>query len=115
MIVRQPRHSNEEASRLGNEIYERDIRREVEANNHGKYVAIDIETGEWEMDADEIVAGDKLYARIPDAQPWMTRVGYRYIRKFGAGRTRRVDRTGGPNRRGVTNIERERLNIQNIN
>jgi hypothetical protein len=90
MMIRQPRYSKEEAAQRGTEIYERDIRPQVEAGNKGKYVAIDIETGEWEMDADEIVAGDRLYARIPDAQPWMTRVGYGYIRRFGAGRVRRT-------------------------
>jgi hypothetical protein len=80
----------EEASRLGNEIYERDIRLHVEPDNKGKYVAIDIETGAWEMDADEMAAGDRLFAHYPDAQTWMTRVGYGYIRRFGAGRIRKA-------------------------
>lgn len=87
MPVRQPRYSKEEAARRGTEIYERDIRSQVEADNKGKYVAIDIETGAWEMDADEIVAGDRLLVRNPDAQIWMTRVGYGYIRRFGARRS----------------------------
>ena len=90
MTVRQPRHSKEDAARLGNEIYEREIRAKVETDHNGKYVAIDIETGTWEMDADEIVAADRLLVRVPDAQTWMTRVGYGYIRRFGAGRSRRT-------------------------
>ena len=89
MIVRQRRYPKEEFARRGTEIYERDIRPQVEADNHGKYVAIDIETGAWEMDAGEIPAGDRLRLRVPDAQTWMTRVGYGYIRRFGAGRTAR--------------------------
>lgn len=89
MAVRQPRYSKEEAAQLGDEIYDRDIRAQVEADHKGKYVAIDIETGAWEMDGDEIVAGNRLLIRIPDAQTWMTRVGYGYIRRFGAGRSRR--------------------------
>ena len=88
-MIRQPRYSKEEAARLGKGIYERDIRPQVEANNKGKYVAIDIDTGLWEMDVDEIVAGDRLRGRIPDAQTWMTRIGYGYIRRFGAGHLRR--------------------------
>jgi len=51
------RYPKEEFARRGNEIYERDIRPQVEADNKGKYVAIDIETGAWEMDASEITAG----------------------------------------------------------
>ncbi len=89
MITRQPRYSKEEFARRGDEIYDRAIRPQVEAENKGKFVAIDIETGAWEIDASEIVAGDRLTARIPDAQTWMVRVGYDYLRRFGAGRLRR--------------------------
>lgn len=88
MPIRQPRYSKEEACRRGEDIYNHDVRSRVEADNQGKYVAIDIESGAWEMDADEILAGDRLLARFPDAQIWMTRVGYGYIRRFGAGRGR---------------------------
>jgi hypothetical protein len=62
----------------------------VEADNQGKYVAIDIETGAWEMDASERAAGDRLRLRVPDAQTWMMRIGYPYIRRFGAGRAGRI-------------------------
>lgn len=55
MTTKQPRYSKQEFARLGNQIYERDIRPQVEANNLGKIVAIDIETGAWEMDASEVV------------------------------------------------------------
>ena len=40
------------------------------------------------MDGDENVASERLLARVPDAQTYMTRVGYGYIRRFGAGRVR---------------------------
>lgn len=83
MPVRLPRYSKEEAARLGDAIYERDIRSQVEPGNAGKIVAIDIETGAWEMDADEVAACRRLEARIPDAQIWMTRVGSRYVRRYG--------------------------------
>jgi hypothetical protein len=86
MPVRQRRYPKEEFAQRGNAIYERDIRPQVEADNKGKYVAIDIETGAWEMDASETAAGDRLRSRVPDAQTWMMRIGYSYIRRFGAGR-----------------------------
>lgn len=88
MTVRQRRYPKEEIARRGIEIYERAIRSQVEADNKGKYVAIDIETGAWEMDASEIAAGDRLRLRVPDAQTWMMRVGYDSIRRFGAGHVR---------------------------
>jgi hypothetical protein len=37
---RQPRYSKEEFAQRGNEIYETQIRSQVEAENHGKIVAI---------------------------------------------------------------------------
>ena len=86
--VRQPRYSKEEFARRGDEIYNRDIRPQVEADNQGKIVLIDIESGAWEMAADEMTAANRLDARVPDAQVWMVRVGYPYIYRFGAGRTR---------------------------
>jgi hypothetical protein len=49
MTVRRPRYSKEEFARRGNEIYERQIRPQVEVGNRGKTVAIDIETGAYEM------------------------------------------------------------------
>ncbi len=91
MIVRQPRYSKEEFAQRGNQIYERDIRPNLTADDHGKYVAIDIESGEWEMDADERAADERLLSRVPDAQMWMTRVGYGYIRRFGGADLRRSE------------------------
>jgi hypothetical protein len=91
MTARQPRYPKEEFARRGDEIYDRDIRPLVDMEeNKGKFVLIDIETGAWEMDADEMTAAKRLDARVPDAQVWMVRVGYPYVYRFGAGRVRRV-------------------------
>lgn len=90
MTVLYPRYSKEEFARRGDEIYESQVRRQVEADNHGKIVAIDIETGDFEIDRSEIAACDRLEARRPDAQIWIVRIGSRHIRRFG-GRTRRTE------------------------
>jgi hypothetical protein len=89
MTVRQPRYSKEEFSRRGDEIYESQVRQQVEEGNHGKIVAIDLETGAFEVDASEIAACDRLEASHPEAQIWMVRIGSRYVRRFG-GRTKRA-------------------------
>jgi hypothetical protein len=89
MAVRQPRYSKEEFARRGDEIYETQVRSQVEAGNHGKIVAIDIETGDFEVDQSEIAACDRLEARRPEAQIWILRIGSRHVRRFG-GRTRRT-------------------------
>ena len=48
-------------------------------------VLIDIETGEYESDADEIVASDRLLAWRPDAQVWMRRAGSPYAYRLVTG------------------------------
>jgi hypothetical protein len=89
MTVKQPRYSKEEFARRGDEIYETQVRSQVEEGNHGRIVAIDIETGDFEVNKSEITACDRLEARHPDAQIWIVRIGSRHVRRFG-GRTRRT-------------------------
>ena len=83
MPTTRPRYNKEEFARRGDALYERDIRPVVEKGNEGKFVAIDIETGAYEMDGDEVAASDRLLARVPDAQVWLKRIGSRYVRRFG--------------------------------
>lgn len=87
MIDIQPRYSKEEFARRGDEIYERDIRSHLKPDDKGKFVLIDIETGAYEIDTNEMAASDRLVARHPEAQVWMVRVGYRYVYHFRSPRT----------------------------
>jgi hypothetical protein len=84
MSILQPRYSQEEFAQRGDNIYERDVRPHVKAEDEGKFVLIDIETGDYEMDVDELAASDRLLARHANAQVWLVRVGSRYARRFGA-------------------------------
>jgi hypothetical protein len=86
MAYTRPRYSKEEFARRGEEIYDRDIRPTLSANARGRFVAIDIETGAFEVDADEQQASDRLATRVPGAQIWLRRVDSPYARRFG-GRT----------------------------
>ena len=80
---RQPRYTKEEHARLGEEIYERDVRTHVEPGSRGKIVAIDVDTGEYEVADNVLVASQRLLARLPDAQIWCIRIGYRAVHRFG--------------------------------
>jgi hypothetical protein len=82
MTKRQPRYSKEEFARRGKEFYENTIRPHVEANHMGKIVAIDIETGEYEMDADQMAACDRLHARLPDAQIFCLKIGQGWVHRY---------------------------------
>jgi hypothetical protein len=84
MAVHQPRYSKEEFAQRGDLIYQTQISPQVETGNHGKIVAIDIETGDFEVANSTILAVDKLYERKPDAQPWVIRIGHRAVFSFGS-------------------------------
>jgi hypothetical protein len=86
MTVQLLRHSKEEFARRGNEIYESQVRPQVEQGNDGRIVAIDIETGAFELAKDTITASDRLLERHPDAQIWCVRIGHRGVHRFGVGR-----------------------------
>jgi hypothetical protein len=86
--LRQPRYSKAEFASRGGAIYDRDVRLQLAASDEGKFVAIDIETGAWEMDADALPACDRLIARLPGSQTWLERVGYRYVHRLGGPRRR---------------------------
>lgn len=89
MTLRQTRYSKEEFAQRGDALYESQVRSLVEEGNHGKIVAIDLETGVFEVDASEIAACNRLEASHPDAQIWIVRIGSRHVRRFG-GRTKRA-------------------------
>jgi hypothetical protein len=76
------RHSKEVFAARGDAIYSSRIEPHLKASDKGKFVAIDIETGEYELAADELTACQRLRARIPQAQTWLVRVGYTYVHRL---------------------------------
>lgn len=84
------RYSKEEFARRGDAIYEKDVRPQLKPTDEGKFAAIDIDSGIYEIDADELKAGNRLRARIPEAQIWMVRVGHRSVHRIGARQRRKM-------------------------
>jgi hypothetical protein len=70
------KYSPEEVELRGEEIYHTQIRDKVEAGNTGKFVVIDIETGLFEVDRDDLAATQRLLAQRPDAAVYGIRIGY---------------------------------------
>ena len=71
------RRPDEEIERLGDEIYERDIRAHVEADHHGEFLAIDVDSRCWAVSDDLLAARDDLQAEQPEAiNVWLMRVGH---------------------------------------
>jgi hypothetical protein len=84
MTGQQPRYSKEEYARRGGEIYEQQIRSQVEAGNKAKTVAIDIETTEYALGENILAAAQPLLDRNSDAQIWVVRIGHRAVHRIGA-------------------------------
>lgn len=77
------RYSKEEFARRGDAIYEGEVRPRLKTDDEGKFAAIDIDSGTYEVDVDELAACDKLSGRLPEAQIWLVRIGSRYLHRFG--------------------------------
>jgi hypothetical protein len=75
MTTRGPRYSKEEFARRGQEIYDRVVRPTLRPDDDGKFVAIDIESGEYEMEPDDHTAVNRLWHRLGDPQLWLLRIG----------------------------------------
>lgn len=77
------RYSNEEISRRGDEIYDLRVKPILKKKDLDRFVAIDIETGEFEIGDNEMEAYDRLHDRLPSAQTWLVRAGCNYLHSFG--------------------------------
>ena len=70
----------------GNEIFERVVRPEVDVQEDAqKFVVIDVETEDFEIDTNARAAFDRLIERRPEARGrmWLRRVESRYAYHFG--------------------------------
>ena len=72
------------AAHAGRAIYNKTIRDKVEATGKGKVVVIDVNSGDWEIDADDATALFRLLERRPDAFTWAERVGYPAVYDMGS-------------------------------
>ena len=79
-----PTRPRDEIARLGDEIYDRDIRSQVEADRGGEIISIDVDTGKWAIGADLLAAAGRLRALRPEAiNVWSLRIGHRAVHNFG--------------------------------
>lgn len=85
----QRRYPKEEFARRGDVLYESDVRPNLKPEDEGRFVAIDIETGAFEIAEDELAACDRLRNRVPDAQIWLVLAGSSYLHTFRRARTAR--------------------------
>ena len=91
-VRQRPSRPREESIRRGKDIYERDIRPQVEDAHHGEIISIDVESGNWAIGDSVIAATDLLWAQHPDTiDIYSLRIGYGVLRHFGGRPLRRAE------------------------
>ena len=74
----------QEIVQRGIEIYEQRIRAQVEAGNQGKFLVINTETGDYEMDANDVIAAKRAKSRFSDAPLFSMRIGHAAAYRLGS-------------------------------
>ena len=71
------RLSRDEIGQRGSAFYESHLRSEIEGKFYDQFVAIDVESAEYEVAEEAHLASDRLRKRLPDPQIFIVRVGHR--------------------------------------
>lgn len=66
----------DQMARLGDEVYANRVKPLLRPEDDGRFVAIDVATGDFEVDQDDYAAVARLRARRPRADVWLERAGY---------------------------------------
>lgn len=82
-----PQYTPAEVAQRGEAIYRRQIRARVEPECLGQFVVIDIETGEYELDANDLVVTKQTIAKRPGAVLYGLRIGSPSAYHLGGGVT----------------------------
>ena len=74
----------DELARIGAEVFDRRVRPVLRPTDDGKFVAVDVVSGEYEIDTNDYAAVARLRARVPGADVWLARAGSRAACRIGA-------------------------------
>ena len=61
---------------LSDDFMKQRVQPTLQAQDHGKFVALDVNTGEFEIDEDDYTAVARLRLRKPNADMWLARAGF---------------------------------------
>ena len=78
-------YTKEEIVQKGKELYEKQIRKEVEDGNTGKVLVINVENGEYVLDEDGLAAAHRAQEKHPGAALYAMRIGFPTYAKIGGG------------------------------
>ncbi len=75
-----------ELARLGGDVFDRCVRPVLRPEDDGRFVAVDVDSEEYEIDEDDYSAVMRLKARVPSADVWLARAGSPTTYRIGFGR-----------------------------
>ena len=78
--------SSVELGRLGPEVYQRDVKPRLAPEDHGKFVAVEPLSGDYEVNASDHLALEAMRARHPGRRLWLECAGYPTAYAFAGGR-----------------------------
>ena len=76
-------YSADEVVRRGEEIYQRDLKSKVEPIHNGEFLVLDLDTGSFEIDPDEVTALRRAIDRHPEGTRYIKRIGYSVSHRLG--------------------------------
>ena len=76
MSAAKTEETAEQFGKRAADLYERVVKPKLKAEDDGKFVAVDANTGEFEVDEDDYLVVESLLARLPDADIWLKRAGH---------------------------------------
>ncbi len=78
----QTKLSSEEVAERGEALYER-LKPQIEPGNLGRYLVVDVDTGDYDLGDDYILPTERLLVKRPDAPLYALRIGYRAVGRIG--------------------------------
>lgn len=81
-----PIFTRDEFARRGDETYLQQVLPHLPPEADGKFAAVDVVSGAFELDASDYAAVTRLHQRVPDAQVWLVRVGHPAACRIGSAR-----------------------------
>lgn len=77
--------SSADVTERGQALYERDILPTLDPSARGKFLVLDVESGDYEIDSSELAALKRVRARRPNARVYLLRVGFPAAYRIGGG------------------------------
>ncbi len=83
MTTRVRKYTAETCGAMGEAIYDRHIKPALRPEDLGKFVAIDVDSGNYVIDSDDWTASHRLVEQHPNAQVYIMKAGHRAAYQMG--------------------------------